>query len=96
MIKPQSSKKQVNIAEDSLMRTPDKKGGDISQFNPLETPRTQATTASKSSSMSMKNQKSPGTMMRELTHTLDNTSLNLDQLPDSSMSEPIQNNKKRK
>jgi hypothetical protein len=44
----------------------------------------------------MKNQKSPGTMMRELTHTLDNTSLNLDQLPDSSMSEPTHNNKKRK
>jgi hypothetical protein len=44
----------------------------------------------------MKNQKSPGTMMKELTHTLDNTSLNLDQLADHSMSEPIQNNKKRK
>jgi hypothetical protein len=93
MIKPQSSKKQVNIAEDSLMRTPDKKGG-ITQFNPLETPMTQAT-ASRSTT-SMKNQKSPGSMMRELTHTLDNTSLNLDQLPDSSMSEPTQNNKKRK
>jgi hypothetical protein len=31
-----------------MMRTPDKKKGDISGMNPLETPRTQASTGMKS------------------------------------------------
>jgi hypothetical protein len=75
------------------MRTPDKKGG-VSQFNPLETPGTQANTTAKSSAMTMKNQKSPNTVMRELTHSLDNTSLALND--DSLMSEPIRNNHKKK
>jgi hypothetical protein len=77
------------------MKTPNKKKGGITQFNPLETPGTQAT-ASRSST-SMKNQKSPGTVMRELTHSLDNTSLNINE--DSIMSESLRsgnNNQKKK
>lgn len=56
------------------MRTPDKKKQDVSSFNPLETPRTQANSSMKSSANSIK-QKSLNTMMNELTSTLNNTSL---------------------
>ena len=75
------------------MKTPDKKKGGITQFNPL---RPREATASRSST-SMKNQKSPGTVMKELTQSLDNTSLNINE--DSIMSESLRssnNNQKKK
>ena len=98
MIKPQSKRKKVSIAdanEDSLiMKTPEKRPGDISSFNPLETPRTQANSSMKSSANSMK-QKSPNTMMNDLTSSLNNTSLNdAEHEKNKALAEAFKNNYK--
>lgn len=75
------------------MKTPDKKNQDISSFNPLQTPRTEATNISRSTS-SMKNQKSPNTLrIEDLTQTMNNTRLGIS---DQLMSEPAKNNQKKK
>ena len=54
-----------------VMRTPDKKKPEVSSFNALETPRTEASSSMKTSAGSMKHEKSPNTMMNQL--SLDNS-----------------------
>jgi hypothetical protein len=77
------------------MRTPEKKQGDISSFNPLETPRTQANTAFKTSANSMKHQKSPNTMMNDLTQILDNTKIfDAEHEKNKALAEAFKNNHK--
>jgi len=77
------------------MKTPEK-GGNISGMNPLDTPRTQASTAMKSAG-TMKQNKSPNTQrMDELTMIMNSTSLNFNE--DSLLGEPLRttNNTKKK